>query len=134
MSKSPIENIRHSTAHLLAAAVLELYPKTHLGVGPVIENGFFYDMDVRDENDKEIKLTDQDLLRIEKRMRKIIERGAEFKREEMPLDKAIQFFGERGQDFKVELLNDIKTKGTTKIRPEESQDVDTTKHDVASIY
>jgi len=47
MPKSPIENIRHSTAHLLAAAVLELYPKTHLGVGPVIENGFFYDMDVR---------------------------------------------------------------------------------------
>lgn len=134
MSKNPIENIRHSTAHLLAAAVLEIYPKTKLGVGPVIENGFFYDMDVRDENGAEVKLTDQDLLKLEKRMRKIIERGAEFKREEMPLEKAINFFREKNQDFKVELLNDIKTKGTTKIRPEESQDVDVAKPNVASVY
>ncbi len=134
MPNQSIDTIRHSTAHLLAAVVLELYPKTKLGVGPVIENGFFYDMDVRDENGKEIKLTDQDLLKIEKRMRKIIERGAEFKREEKSLDEAIKFFRELGQDFKVELLNDIKTKGTTKMRPEESQDVDAAKPNTASIY
>lgn len=134
MSKPAIDTIRHSTAHLLAAAVMELYPKTRLGVGPVIENGFFYDMELRDEAGQEVKLSDQDLGKIEKRMRKIAERNVEFRREEMPLEKTIEFFRARGQDFKVELLTDLKTKGTTKIRTEEAQDVDVAKPHLASVY
>lgn len=128
MTSFPIETIRHSIAHILAAAVLELYPGTRLGVGPVIENGFFYDMDLPKP------ISAQDLLKIEKRMQQIINRNEEFVREEMPLDEAIEFFKKQGQIYKVELLSDLKTKGTTKIKPEESQDVNPEKPSVASVY
>src|SRR3989338_2296115 len=110
-----IETVRHSTAHLLAAAVMELYPGTKFGVGPVIENGFFYDLDLPKP------ISPQDLSKIEKRMRQIIARNEEFVREEMPLDAAIEFFKKMDQQYKVELLTDLKTKGTTKIKPEEQQ-------------
>lgn len=130
----PIETIRHSTAHLLAAAVLELYPKTKLGVGPVIENGFFYDFDIRDAEGKQVKLTSNDLLRIDKRMREIAKKGVNFRREEMPLEAAINFFSDYGQDFKVELLRDLKTRGTTRVRAEEAQDINPEKPDAVSVY
>ncbi len=123
-----IETIRHSTAHLLAAAAQELFPNTKLGVGPVIEYGFFYDLDVPQA------LTPHDLLRIEKRMRQIITRHEKFVREEMSIDEAIKIFEEKGERYKVELLNDLKTKGTTSVRPEESQDVDPTKPAKVSAY
>lgn len=132
--KYPIDTIRHSTAHLLAAAVLELYPKTKLGVGPVIENGFFYDFDVRDAEDKQIKLTPADLLRIDKRMRELAKGGADFQPEEMPLEAAIKFFSDHGQDFKVELLRDLKTRGTTRVSVEEIQDINQEKPEAVSIY
>ncbi len=123
-----IDTVRHSTAHLLAAAVAELYPGTKFGVGPVVENGFFYDLQTPQP------VTLQDLPKIEKRMRKIAERGEAYVREEMPLDQAIAFFKEMGQPYKVELLTDLKEKGTTKINPEEQQDVDAARPDVASVY
>ncbi len=132
--KYPIEVIRHSTAHLLAAAVLELYPGTKLGVGPVIQDGFFYDFDVRDKDGRVVKLTPEDLKRVDKRMRELAKRSLDFRREELSLEKAIIFFKERGQEFKVELLTDLKTRGTTKIRAEESQDLNPDKPAVASIY
>ncbi len=124
----PIDTVRHSTAHLLAAAVMELYPGTKLGVGPVVEHGFFYDLQTPQP------ITAGDLPRIEKRMRKIAERGEAYAREEMPLDQAIAFFTEMGQPYKVELLTDLKEKGTTKIKAEEAQDVDAARPDVASVY
>src|SRR3989338_5282996 len=105
----PIETVRHSTAHILAGAVLELFPDTKLGVGPVIENGFFYDFDL------EHKFTPVDLLKIEKRIKEIQKRKEKFVRREMPLEEAIAYFKGRGQDFKVELLEDIKKHGTTKM-------------------
>lgn len=113
----PIETIRHSTAHIMAAAVLELYPEAKLGVGPVIENGFFYDMDLP------APITNQDLLKIEKRMKKIIRRREKFLRKEMPLTSAIVYFERLGQTYKVELLRDLMTRGTTSMKPEEMQDV-----------
>ncbi len=124
----PIETIRHSTAHLLAAAITELYPGTKLGVGPVIPNGFFYDLDLPQP------ISVNDLPKIEKRMRKIIERGEEFRREEMQPDAAIAFFGGLGQTYKVELLEALKTKGTTAVRPEEAQDVDPSRPAITTVY
>lgn len=128
MSHTPIETMRHSAAHLLAAAVLELYPEAKLGVGPVIEHGFFYDLLLSKP------LTVQDLPKIEKRMREIQKRNEAFRREEMPIDEAIKFFKERGQTFKGELLKDLKTRGTTAIRAEESQDLDPKHAAQVSVY
>lgn len=119
---------RHSAAHVLAAAVQELFgDKVKFGVGPVIENGFFYDMLT------ESPLTEEDLSKIEAKMREIIARNDEFVRSEVSLDQAISTFEEKGQPFKVELLKDLKEKGTTKINPEEMQDVGD-KPDSASLY
>ncbi|KKU12524.1 MAG: Threonine-tRNA ligase [Parcubacteria group bacterium GW2011_GWC2_45_7] len=116
-TKLPIETIRHSTAHVMAAAVLELFPGTKLGVGPVIENGFFYDFD------PPRPFKPDDLPRIEKRMREIMKRKEKFVRKEMSLEEAIAYFKEHKQEFKVALLEDLKKHGTTKVRPEETADV-----------
>ncbi len=118
---------RHSAAHLLAAAVMELYPEAKLGVGPAIENGFYYDIQTT------TPITTADLPKIEKRMRKIMQRNEEFRREEMGIDEAIKFFKDRGQDFKVELLKDLKEKGTTRINAEEAGDIGGSA-DSASVY
>jgi len=96
-----LDNIRHSFAHILAAAVKKLYPKAHLGIGPVIENGFYYDFD-------KITITDKDLPRIEKEMRKIASQKLFFKRELWVIAKAKKFFA--GQPYKLELIRDLKVK------------------------
>jgi threonyl-tRNA synthetase len=119
--------MRHSTAHLLAAAVTELYPEVKLGVGPVVENGFFYDLVTSQP------LTENDLSTIEAKMREIQKRDDVFRREEMSLEDATVFFEKQHQPFKVELLRDLKERGTTKIRPEEMQDLGE-KSDTASVY
>ena len=119
--------MRHSTAHVLAAAVTELYPEVKLGVGPVVEDGFFYDMLLANP------LTEEDLKKVEKKMGEIVKRGDEFRREEMPIDEAIKFFKKLNQDFKVELLTALKEKGTTYIRPEGVGDVGSAA-DKASVY
>ncbi len=123
-----LETMRHSATHLLAAAVLELYPDTKLGVGPVVENGFYYDF----EFSKPVGL--DAFPKIEKRMREIIKRNEEFRREEMPIDQAIEFFKGFKQKFKVSLLEDLKKRGTTAVNADESQEVDVKKPDKASIY
>jgi len=133
MPSYPIETIRHSTAHLLAAAVSELWPKSRFGVGPVVEHGFYYDLDPRDKEGNPMRLTPDHLPKIEKRMREIIARKEAFRREEMPIDAAIEFFTSRGQTFKAELLAALRKHGTTAVRPEEVQDVgDQPTH--ASVY
>jgi threonyl-tRNA synthetase len=125
---TPLDTMRHSAAHVLAAAVLELHPEAKLGVGPVIENGFFYDIEL----DK--PLTTLDLQKLEKRMKEIIKRGNDFVREELPLEEAIAMFKAAGQKYKVELLEALKTKGTTAITEEEAGDIDAGKKDTASVY
>ncbi len=123
-----LAKMRHSAAHILAAAVMELWPNAKLGVGPVVDNGFYYDLDPG------VTLTTNDLARLEKRMGMIIQRNEPFRREEMPIGQAITFFRERKQDFKVELLTDLLTKGTTAVREEEAQELDAKKPDTASVY
>lgn len=123
-----IEIMRHSAAHVLAAAVMELWPEAKLGVGPVVDNGFYYDIDPG------VTLTPNDLARLEKRMNQIIQRDEPFKRDEMSIQEAITFFRERKQNYKVELLTDLLTKGTTSMREDEQQELDAEKPNIASLY
>lgn len=99
--------MRHSLAHILATAVQELYPKAKFGVGPVVEDGFYYDIDVSKS------FTPEDLAKIEARMYEIIRADYPFERVERKLEDAIKFVKDQKQDYKVELLNDLKKHGTT---------------------
>ncbi|MGM8215565.1 threonine--tRNA ligase [Bacillaceae bacterium W0354] len=96
-----LEVLRHSTAHLLAQAIKRLYPKVKLGVGPVIENGFYYDLDMEES------LTPEDLPKIEKEMKKIANEGIEIRRVEMSRDEAKARYKEIGDELKLELIDDI---------------------------
>lgn len=103
MEKSNIEHIRHSFAHLLAAAVKKLHPKVQFGIGPVIENGFYYDFG-------NIKMTSADLPNIEKEMRTIASQNLPFKKELWPASKATAHFKKEKQPFKIELIKDLSVK------------------------
>ncbi len=99
---SPLYRLRHSAAHLLAQAVLELYPNTKLGIGPPIENGFYYDFDFPEP------IKEDDLARIEEKMREIAARGLDIVRIETSRDEARQIIEQIGQvPYKLELLNAI---------------------------
>jgi threonyl-tRNA synthetase len=103
-----LHNLRHSMAHILASAVVEMFPKAQLGVGPVIENGFYYDVLLPRP------LTPDDIKRLEKRMRELVKQKLSFEREEMTSHEAKAFFTKANQPFKVELIKDIEKYGTTK--------------------
>jgi threonyl-tRNA synthetase len=103
-----LHNIRHSLAHLLASAVLEMFPKAQLGVGPVIENGFFYDFLLPRS------LTPEDLSKLEKRMRALAQSKLPFERIEQTTAEAKEFFKGQNQPFKIQLIEDIEKFGTTK--------------------
>jgi len=93
--------LRHSAAHVLAQAVQILYPRTKLAIGPAIENGFYYDLD-RDE-----PFTEEDLAKLETKMKQIIEEGQGFERQEISKEEAYEFFKKRGEIYKCEILNEI---------------------------
>lgn len=115
----PLETLRHSLAHVMAAAVKNLYgDKVQFGIGPVIENGFYYDFDFSKSGG--ITLSSDDFKKIEEEMKKIISQNLNFIRSELPIRQAVKKFKELGQNFKLELLNDIKEKGTTKAGEENS--------------
>lgn len=109
MNKEQLEMMRHSCAHLVAAAVLKLYPEAKFGVGPAVENGFYYDIDFGKN------IAEEDLKKIENKARGLQQADFKYEKEEMDIDAAIEMFKKLGQDYKVELLNDLKKKGTTKI-------------------
>jgi len=96
------EILRHSTSHLMAQAVEELYPNAKIAIGPAIENGFYYDIDV------DQPFTDEDLESIEDRMEEIAREGQEVRREVKPIDELIDLFRERGEEYKIELLEEIR--------------------------
>ena len=103
-----LHNIRHSLAHVLASAVLEMFPKAQLGVGPVIENGFFYDFLLPRP------LTPEDIKVLEKRMRALVQIKLPFERIDQSTTEAKEFFTKSNQPFKVQLIQDIEKFGTTK--------------------
>ncbi|AYE48983.1 threonine--tRNA ligase [Priestia megaterium NCT-2] len=98
-----LEIMRHSTAHLMAQAIKRLYKDTkiQLGVGPVIENGFYYDIDMEES------ITPEDLGKIEKEMKKIVNSNIEIERKEVSREEAIQLFKEVGDELKLELIDAI---------------------------
>jgi len=100
--------MRHSLAHIMATAISHLWPEVKLGVGPVVENGFYYDVDLG-----ETKLGEADFEKIEAEMRKIVAEGQAFERFEKPVDEAIDWAKQAAQPYKEELLNDLKRAGTT---------------------
>lgn len=101
--------MRHSLAHIMATAITRLYPGVKLGVGPVVENGFYYDIDLGPD----AKLSDEDFSKIEAEMKKIINDDQPFVRNTKSIDEAIAWAKETGQPYKEELLNDLKRAGTT---------------------
>ena len=96
-----LELLRHDTAHVLAEAVLEMYPGVQVTIGPSIENGFYYDFSVKDP------FTPEDLEKIEARMHEIVKRDEEITREVWDRDEAIAFFKDNGQAYKAELISDL---------------------------
>ncbi len=100
--------MRHSLAHIMATAVTTLWPEAKLGVGPVVENGFYYDIDLGDT-----KISEEDFPKIEKEMKKIVKLGQKFERSTKPVDEAIKWAKDAKQPYKEELLNDLKRSGTT---------------------
>ena len=100
--------MRHSLAHIMATAIQHRYPQAKFGVGPVVENGFYYDVDLGNT-----KLSEDDFEKLEAEMRRVIEADHQFERFEKPVDEAIAWAKEAGQPYKEELLNDLKRAGTT---------------------
>jgi len=109
--KSPEANevIRHSCAHIMAQAVQEIFPETKVTIGPIIENGFFYDFDTSRP------FIEEDFQKIEKRMQEIIDKDIPLVREIWDREKAIQTFGSTGERFKVEIIRDLKDQAQVSI-------------------
>ena len=95
------ENYRHTTSHIMAQAVKKLWPDAKLAIGPAIENGFYYDFDM------EHVLEPNDLLKIQKEMKKIIQANYPLERFELPREEAIKFMADKDEDYKVELIQDL---------------------------
>ena len=93
----------HSSAHLLAEAIEALYPGTKFGIGPAIEAGFYYDIDLGGK-----AITEEDLKKIEDKMKELARTNSAYKREDMPKDKAIAYFTEKGDEYKLELLEGLE--------------------------
>ena len=100
--------MRHSLAHIMATAIQRFWPEAKFGVGPVVEHGFYYDIDLG-----AAKISEEDFAKIEAEMAKIIASDVPFERSEMPIDEAIKWAQASRQPYKEELLNDLKRAGTT---------------------
>jgi threonyl-tRNA synthetase len=111
-----LQSMRHSMAHIFAAAVSRMWPEVKLGVGPATDTGFHYDLDLG-----EYKLSNDDFKKIEAEMRKIVAQDQPFEQFTKPIDEAIQWANDTKQTYKLELLNDLKRAGTTVLK-----DLDTT--------
>ena len=101
-SPEALELIRHDAAHVLAESVLDLWPEAKISIGPPIENGFYYDIEFPDGNPGE-----EDLARIEERMAEHVKADEPFERRELPAKEAVEHFRAQGQDYKVELIEDL---------------------------
>jgi threonyl-tRNA synthetase len=108
----PIESMRHSCAHVMAAAISRMWPEAKFGVGPAIDTGFYYDVLFPEP----IKL--EDLGKIEQTMRKIKHGKKRFIQRELPIEDALRLFSERGQIFKVELIKLLRERGSTAVAEE----------------
>lgn len=108
MSEEELRSMRHSLAHIMAQAIQHLWPQAKFGVGPAIDNGFYYDVYLDNGT-----ISEADLPKIEEEMRKIIAANYPFERRDVSVEEAIDWAISGNQSFKVELLNDLKRSGTT---------------------
>lgn len=107
---SEVETMRHSAAHVMAHAVQRLWPQAKFGIGPTIENGFYYDIDL------DIKLTPEDLPKIEAEMAKVIKENQTFIRKEHSVDEALALFRKLNQPFKIEIIENLRDNaGATRV-------------------
>ena len=104
--------MRHSLAHIMANAVQHLWPEAKFGVGPAVEAGFYYDIDLGPD----VKISEDDFAKIEAEMHKIIEADQALERSEKPIDEALSWAQQAKQPYKEELLNDLKRSGTTEVK------------------
>ena len=112
--------MRHSLAHIMATAVTTIWPEAKLGVGPVVENGFYYDIDIPD-----VTISTDDFKRIEKEMHKVINQKQSFEKSEKSIDEALEWAKAAGQPYKEELLNDLKRSGTTVAKDLDAEELGT---------
>jgi len=112
--------MRHSLAHILATAVQKLWPEAKFGVGPVVDYGFYYDIDLGG-----VKISEEDFVKIEAEMRKVIEADVPFEKSDKPIDEAIKWAQDSKQPYKEELLNDLKRAGTTAAKDLNSEELGT---------
>lgn len=108
MSEEELKSMRHSLAHIMAQAIQHLWPQAKFGVGPAIDNGFYYDIYLNNGT-----ISEADLPKIEEEMRKIVAADYPFERRDVSVEEAIDWAISGDQSFKVELLNDLKRSGTT---------------------
>ena len=108
MSEEELKSMRHSLAHIMAQAIQHLWPQAKFGVGPAIDNGFYYDIYLDNGT-----ISEADLPKIEEEMRKIVAADYPFERRDVSVEEAVDWAISGNQSFKVELLNDLKRSGTT---------------------
>lgn len=106
----PISTKRHSLAHLMAQAVKSLYPEAKMAIGPDIENGFYYDFDFGD-----VAINDESLKEIEKKVKNLIKQNQKFEAYKLPVAEAVAYLQSKGEDYKVEMAEDLAAKGETEI-------------------
>src|ERR1035437_8664643 len=106
---SNLEILRHSVSHVLAAAVVEMFPEAKLGIGPAIENGFYYDFDLPRT------LIPEDLPLLEEKMREIIKKDLPCEKTEVDTDEAIKLLEKSSQKYKLELVEDLKKEGNKNV-------------------
>jgi threonyl-tRNA synthetase len=133
MADSPHEDsdlyaMRHSLAHIMATAIQHLWPEAKFGVGPAVENGFYYDVDLADT-----KISEDDFPKIEAEMRKIIKADIPFEHFEKPIDEAIAWAKDAKQPYKEELLNDLKRAGTTVAKDLNAEELGTVADGAAKV-
>ncbi len=104
-----LDVLRHTTAHIMAQAVKELFPDVKIAIGPAIENGFYYDFDY------ERGFTPEDMEKIQARMNDIVKQSLPITRQEMSVSDAVGFFEKQGEDYKVELLRDLESQGEDRV-------------------
>lgn len=123
--------MRHSLAHIMATSVQHIWPQAKFGVGPVVENGFYYDVDLGDTT-----ISEEDFPKIEAEMRKIIEQQQKFEQFNKSIDEALNWAQESHQPYKEELLNDLARAGTTAakdLNPEELGTITTSDNQVETV-
>lgn len=107
-TQTDLHAMRHSLAHIMATAIMHIWPNAKLGVGPVVENGFYYDIDI-----PEVTISEDDFKKIEVEMRKVIKDAQPFELSYKSVSDAISWAQDNNQPYKEELLNDLKRAGTT---------------------